>query len=127
MAEDRLQALGSSGQAVFSILDASLVRHDDTITGHFAVELDLYTVPDVRAAFASANVSGKYEGNLDDLKGRLYDMTKEMMDRMNVEFEYQVRKVLGRWLLAPGAMRAPVDQIPLTLSPPPPPPPKPVP
>ena len=30
---------------------------------------------------------------------RLYDMTKRLMDRMNVEFEYQVRRSLGAWLL----------------------------
>jgi len=124
MAEDRLQALGSSGQAVFIIEDASLVRHGDTISGNFAVELELYTTPNDRAGFARASVASTYEGDLDDLQGRLYDMTKSMMDRMNVEFEYQLRKNLGRWLLAPGAMRAPVEQVPLTPQTPPPPPPQ---
>lgn len=117
MADDRLQALGGSGLAVFAIEDATLVRHGDTITGHFQVELDIYTAPNVRAGFAQASVSGEYRGDLDDLQSRLYDMTKEMMDRMNVEFEYQVRRNLGRWLLAPGAARTPVEQAPLTQAP----------
>ncbi len=36
MAEDRLQALGSAGQAVFVIQDASLVRHGDTLSGNLS-------------------------------------------------------------------------------------------
>ena len=63
-------------------------------------------------------VIGTYTGDLDDLPGRLYDMTKTMMDRMNVEFEYQVRRSLGSWLLAAGAVQAPVEQQPLTQTPP---------
>ena len=36
------------------------------------------------------------------------------MDRMNVEFEYQVRRALAPWLLPAGAVQAPVEQQPLT-------------
>jgi hypothetical protein len=63
-------------------------------------------------------VSSTYTGDLDDLPSRLYDMTKDMMDRMNVEFEYQVRRSLGSWLLTAGAPQAPVEQQPLTQTPP---------
>jgi len=121
MAADRLQALGAAGQGVFVISQASLIRRNDTITGNFAVELNIYTSPNVRAAYASASVTGSYSGDLDDLPGRLYDMTKSLMDRMNVEFEYQVRRSLAGWLLSDGEPRAPVQQQPLTavpLSPP---------
>ncbi|HET6197035.1 MAG TPA: hypothetical protein VFE12_14835, partial [Acetobacteraceae bacterium] len=122
MAEDRLQALGSADRAVFIIQNASLVRRRDTVTGNLSVELDIYNTPTTRAAFAQASVSGTYSGDLDDLPGRLYDLTKSLMDRMNVEFEYQVRRSLGSWLLAAGAPQAPVEQQPLSqqpLSPPP--------
>jgi hypothetical protein len=117
MAEDRLQALGSAGQAVFVIRDASLLRRGDTLSGNLAVELGIYTAPNARAGYAQASVSGRFTGDLDDLPGRLYDMTKSLMDRMNVEFEYQVRHALGAWLLAAGAARAPVEQQPLTPAP----------
>lgn len=122
MATDRLQALGGSGVAVFSILNAGLLRKGDTLTGNFEVELDIYSGPDTRAAFATASVTGSYTGDMDDLRGRLYDMTKSLMDRMNVEFEYQARRSLGGWLLAAGALQAPVQQQPLIVSPPPGPP-----
>ena len=124
MAQDRLQALGAADLAVFVIQDASLVRRDDTINGNFSVQLDIYNTPTTRAAYAQASVSSTYTGDLDDLPGRLYDMTKTMMDRMNVEFEFQVRRSLASWLLTAGAAQAPVEQQPLTQTPPdvPPPP-----
>ena len=118
MAQDRLQALGAADLAVFVIQDASLTRRGDTINGNFAVQLDIYNTPTTRAGYAQASVSSTYTGDLDDLQGRLYDMTKTMMDRMNVEFEYQVRRSLGSWLLAAGAVQAPVEQQPLTQTPP---------
>lgn len=121
MAEDRLQAVGTSGQAVFVIQDASLLRHGDTISIHLSVELDIDTAPNTHAAFAQASVSGEFSGDLDDLPARLYDLTKDSMDRMNVEFEYQVRHSLGAWLLPAGAPQVPVEQQPLTQTPLPPP------
>jgi hypothetical protein len=117
MAEDRLAALGAAGRAEFVIQNASLVRQGDTITGIFEVQLDIYPNTNVRAAYATASVTGSYTGDLDDLPGRLYDVTKSLMDRMNVEFEYQVRRSLGAWLLTGAAVQTPVQQQPLTVSP----------
>ena len=118
MAADRLQAFGSAGQAVFVIQEASLIRQRDSILGSFAVELDVYASPDTRAGFAQARVTRTYTGDLDDLPSTLYDMTKDMMDTMNVEFEYQVRRSLRAWLLPEGADQAPVQQQPLVAPPP---------
>jgi hypothetical protein len=117
MAADRLQAFGSSGRAVFVIQEASLTRQRDSILGSFAVELDVYASDNTRAGFASARVSRSVTGDIDDLPSRLYDMTKDMMDTMNVEFEYQVRRSLRAWLLPEGAAQSPVQQQPL-LAPP---------
>jgi hypothetical protein len=116
MAADRLQALGSTGEAVFVIQDASLVRRGDTISGTMSVALNIYPAnpSGPPAGYAQASVAATYTGDLDDLRGRLYDLTKDMMDRMNVEFEYQVRRSLREWLLPPGAALAPVQQQSLT-------------
>jgi hypothetical protein len=122
MAEDRLQTLGAADRAVFVIQNASLTRRGSTITGNFAVELDIYNTPTTRAAFAQASVSGTYSGDLDHLPARLYDLTKNLMDRMNVEFEYQARRSLGSWLLSAGAPQGPVQQRPLMQEPLAPPP-----
>jgi hypothetical protein len=121
MGTDRLQAFGSTGQAVFVIQEASLTRQRDNILGSFAVELDVYTADNTRAGFAQARVTRRFTGDLDDLPPTLYDMTKDMMDTMNVEFEFQVRRSLRGWLIPDGAVQAPVQEQPLTPPPPPPP------
>jgi hypothetical protein len=113
MAEDRVQAYGTTGRAVFVIKDASMIRQRDTIRASMAVELDVYTSGTTRAGFAEAGVSRTYSGDMDDLPSTLYDMTKDMMDRMNVEFEYQLRRSLRDWLLPEGAPQTPVEQQPL--------------
>ena len=41
-------------------------------------------------------------------------MTRAMMDDMNVEFEYQVRRSLKDWLATTTAVPAPVESQPLT-------------
>lgn len=117
MAQDRLKALGSAGRAVFIIQDASLVRHGDTINGTMDVLLNVYPGPNMpRAGFAEARVARQYTGDLDDLPARLYDMTKAMMQAMNVEFEYQIRRRLHDWLASGTAVVPPVAQQPLDSS-----------
>lgn len=115
MAEDRLQALGTSGQAVFGITNASLTREGDVITCALAVELSIYPTPGNRSGFAQAVVSRQHTGHIDDLRGALYDITKVTMDAMNVEFEYQVRNNLQPWLVS--ALPPPVQQQPLETAP----------
>ncbi|HVC61384.1 MAG TPA: hypothetical protein VND19_13610 [Acetobacteraceae bacterium] len=117
MAEDRLQALGTSGQAVFGITNASLTRQDDVITCALAVVLEIYPTPGIRSGFAQAVVSRQHTGHIDDLRDVLYDITKAAMDAMNVEFEYQVRNNLRPWLLSASAMPLPVERQPLDTGP----------
>ena len=47
-----------------------------------------------------------------DLPAALYDMTRAMMDDMNVELEFQIRRSLRDWLQDPTAAPppAPVEQ-----------------
>lgn len=131
MAEDRLQALGSSGQAVFGITNAALTRQDDVVTCALAVVLEIYPVPGVRSGFAQAVVSRQHAGPVDDLRATLYDITRATMEAMNVEFEFQVRRNLTQWLVS--AAPSPVRQQPLETAPadqppgPPPGPPQPPP
>ena len=42
-----------------------------------------------------------------DLPAALYDMTRAMMDDMNVEFEFQARRALRDWLQSAEAAPAP--------------------
>jgi hypothetical protein len=117
MADDRLQALGTSGQAVFGITNAALLREDDAITCALAVVLEIYPTPGIRSGFAQAVASRRHTGPVDDLRGTLYDITRTAMDAMNVEFEYQVRRNLEPWLLAASAGPPPVQEQPLDTGP----------
>ncbi len=119
MAHDRLQALGPSGRAVLIINDASIVRRGDFYEGSFAVELDIYTSANIKAAFAEARVSGRRSVDSGEtVQSALYELTKSLMDQLNVELEYQVRRAMRDWLVA-----APTDETPpveqQSLAPPP--------
>ncbi|HXT81657.1 MAG TPA: hypothetical protein VN702_18990 [Acetobacteraceae bacterium] len=117
MVQDRLQAFGTSGRAVFAIQDASLTRKDDVISGRMDVILSIYAPDDTRAGYAEARVTRSHTGHIDDLRDTLYDMTKAMMDAMNIEFEYQIRRNLGGWLATTTSTPAPVQQAPLDTAP----------
>lgn len=125
MAEDRLQALGAAGQAVFAITNASVTREGDLITCALAVVLEIYGSPGVRNGFAEASVTRQHSGPISDLPTALYDLTKQAMTAMNVEFEFQVRRNLQAWLVPVGSVPPPVQAQPLETPPPPgaPPPP----
>ena len=113
LGEERLAAFGSAGKAVYVIDDASLTREGDRITGTFTVRLEIYTSAGTRAGFAEASVSRTRTGPVNNLSATLYALTRRMMDRMNVEFEYQIRRSLSDWLIAPGAAAQPVQAAPL--------------
>lgn len=117
MAHDRLVVSGSLGRAVFRIEDASIFETHDRLDGHLAVRLDIYTAQNKRTAYAEASVSRSVaapEGRGEVLRAALYALTKQMMDQMNVEFEFQARRGLHDWLQqtsAPDtAIPAPVEQ-----------------
>jgi hypothetical protein len=117
MGQDRLQAFGISGKAVFAILNAALTRVDDVIRGEMAVSLTIYNNDGVQQGFAEAHVDRTHTGDVKGLRRVLYDMTKAMMDDMNVEFEYQVRHNLKPFLTTATAPDAPVQQDPLNQPP----------
>src|SRR5580698_3893750 len=104
---------GAAGQAVFVIQNASLLRDGDSITGTFAVRLDIYTSANTRVGSAETRVAHSHSGHVDDIHQLLYDMTKQLMDDMNVQFEYQVVHSLRDWVAPVGGGPAPVQQQPL--------------
>jgi hypothetical protein len=113
MANDRLQAFGTANKAVFAILDASLTRDRDVLTGSFAVSVTIQDDSGAPLGFAEARVQSRHVGEVDDIRPVLYDMTKALMKDMNVEFEYQIRRHLRTWLTTDTAPAAPVEQAPL--------------
>lgn len=99
MAMDRLFAGGSAGRAVFVIDGASLTRTDGGIDGRLAVHLDIYTGGETRVGFAEAQVARRrVSTDGETTRTILYEFVNQMMDDMNVEFEFQVRRSLKEYL-----------------------------
>jgi hypothetical protein len=116
MAHDRLFAAGVAGQADFVVDQASIVREPNgTLDGHLAVHLDIIAANGTRAGFAEAGVSRQHIPGSEPENGsvELYDLTKHMMDDMNVELEFQLKRTLGAYLVAAGDVPAPVVAQPL--------------
>ncbi len=97
MASDRLLAGGTAGRAVFVIDEAHIDRVPQGLQGVAAVHLDVVTTEGVRSGFAAARVT-RTATVPGDLRTALYDLTRQMLDDMNVEFEFQVRRSLRDWL-----------------------------
>lgn len=106
MAVDRLAAGGSSGRAVFVVDQARVVRVGGRLEGLLAVHLDVLTTDGSRAGFTEARVS-RAVTTRGDVRAALYDLTRQMLDDMNVEFEYQLRRSLRDWLQDPTTAPAP--------------------
>ena len=114
MGEDRLKPLGTSGRAVFSISEASLIRRDNLIRGTMDATVQILSDDGRPAAFAQARVTRDHTGRVDDLQQLLYDMVSGMMDDMNVELEHRIRTQLKTWLAEEvNAVPTPVDAAPL--------------
>jgi hypothetical protein len=101
MAQQRLIPAGTDGHAVFVIDDASLLRSDDRFEGNMKVHLDLSSADGTKSGYAEAQVSRTrtiVDNSADATRVALYDMVKQMMADMNVEFEFQVRRSLRDYL-----------------------------
>ena len=121
MAQDRLVAAGSSGTAVFSIDQAAITGDPNgPLDGTLAVHLDIIGNNGGHSGYAEAHVSRQFVPGAgtdnDGLRSELYNLTVQMMQDMNVEFEYQLRRTLADWMVdASGApVAAGVEQQPLT-------------
>jgi hypothetical protein len=124
MGHDRLFAAGVAGQADFVVDQASIVREPNgTLDGHVAVHLDIIAPNGTHAGFAEAQVSRQHIPGSEPENGsvELYDLTKHMLDDMNVELEFQLKRTLGAYLVGPGDAPAPVIAQPLPVPGAPPP------
>ena len=96
--QDRLVAGGSSGQARVTVGEARVTRDRDSLDGAMAVRVDIVAADGTTAGFAEARVARHLTGIGNDLRGALYDFTKQMLDDMNVELEFQLRRTLKDYL-----------------------------
>ncbi len=99
LATDRLKPSGSKDRAIFAIRQASFLLRGDQVTGTLEATLEIITDDGQHAGYVEARARRQYTGRTSQLRGILYDMTVGMMDDMNVELEFQIRKYLKAWIV----------------------------
>ncbi|GBQ88244.1 hypothetical protein [Asaia krungthepensis] len=102
MARDRLIAAGSEGSGTFTITKASILHAPGgTLLGELEAHVDLSAPSGGRAGYASAHITRSLNPGDKDPESRavLYDLTTQMMQDMNVELEFQIKKSLHDWLV----------------------------
>ena len=103
MASDRLVADGAPGIATFIIKRASLNQIGSDLTGTLSVELLIRTQSGQQVGFAEASVSRSEPApsvgsSQKRVRAALYQITKDLMNDMNVQFQYQVQRSLPDWV-----------------------------
>jgi hypothetical protein len=102
MAEQRLVPGGTTGRALFTIDDASIILNHGSFEGSFAVHLDIFDIDDNKRGTASAAVHLPWratdEEDEDATRTDLDALTRKMMADLNVEFEFQVRQAFKQSL-----------------------------
>jgi len=102
MARDRLIASGSEGNGTFTITKASILHAPGgTLLGELEAHIDVSAPAGGRAGYALAHITRSLNPGDKDPESRavLYDLTSQMMQDMNVELEFQIKKSLRDWLV----------------------------
>lgn len=109
MASDRLVAVGNTAAATTAhfVIDRAFIIHQPggTLDGQMDIHLDLLNPEGKRVATASAQATQTLHPDPSqevESPANLYEITKDMMQTINVEFEYQIRHSLNKWLVDAG-------------------------
>ncbi len=98
MANDRLVAGGNTNRALFTIEDASIIRLANSYQAKLAVRLDILDDAGNKLRGIEARVTDVHPITSESgeaVRQDLYALTRQAMDDMNVEFEYQIRRRLN--------------------------------
>jgi hypothetical protein len=103
MAQHRLVANGTPGTATFSIETASIEPVGDNYVGNVSVRLDVVSADGRKTGYtvASVNVTQTApdsDASQNDVQAELYSITKQLMDRLNVQLQYQIQSNMGSWV-----------------------------
>jgi hypothetical protein len=115
VATQRLVANGTPGTANFTIENASIEETNGNLTGTLTARLDVVSADGRRNGFTEASVSHTEtapdpDAAPADVQAALYGMTKQLMDEMNVQMQYQIQRNLGDWVVyAPNAAAPPLN------------------
>jgi len=109
MLNHRIVASGTPGSATVTLQNAAITETGNTLNGAMTVDISV-TSPDGRSTgFAEASVTASDpapdpDADPDTVRAALYAMTKQLMDAVNVQLQYQIQHNMSAWLAgAPGA------------------------
>jgi hypothetical protein len=105
MGRDRLFAVGTAGQARFTVAQASLVQGRDSLTCLVGCRLEILDAGGSRLGFVEAQSRRAITGREAGRPRADEALLRQAMDDLNVEFEFQLRRTLREWLVrvTPGA------------------------
>ncbi len=103
MAQHRLVPNGTPGTATFTLETASIEPVGDNYVGNASVRLDVVSADGRKTGFtvASVNVTQTApdsDASPNDIQAELYNITKQLMDRLNVQLQYQIQTNMGSWV-----------------------------
>lgn len=99
MAQDRLVAVGTAGQAMFTTTAATLQRSPGRLVCLVACRLEILADTGERRGFVEAQAQRVVTG-AEAARARAADaLLRRAMDDLNVEFEFQLRRNLADWLV----------------------------
>jgi hypothetical protein len=104
MAQDRLLAVGTAGEARFVVTQAAMIQGRDSLTCLVGCRLEILSAEGERLGFVEAQSRRAVSGS-DAARPRATEaLLRNAMDDLNVEFEFQLRRALKDWLVktAPG-------------------------
>lgn len=103
MLQHRLVADGTPGNATVTIENASIEPAGANYLGVMTVRLDLTNSTGRKTGYTEASVSVTQatpdsDADQNQVRAALYNLTKQLMDQMNVQVQYQIQHNLGSWV-----------------------------
>jgi hypothetical protein len=103
MLNHRVVASGAPGTGTVTIQNASVQEIDGTLTGAMTVDVNVASPDGLSTGYAEATVSASRsapdpDAAPGDMEAALYGLTKQLMDDMNVQLQYQMQHNLSGWL-----------------------------
>jgi hypothetical protein len=102
MLNKRMQPSGQPGTGTITVQVASITESDGNLNGEMTVDVNLTSADGRSTGFAEASVSASQgapdSGDQNAVQTALYQMTKKLMDSLNVQLPYQIAHDIPTWV-----------------------------
>jgi hypothetical protein len=99
MGRERLVAVGTTGEARFTVTQAAMIQLRDSLTCLLACRLEILSAEGAAQGFIEAQARRVVQGSDAARPGAPDALLRQAMGALNVEFEYQARRALKDWLV----------------------------